>query len=190
MLHPKVDNAPIPSNRIGSPPPPQPSHQSLLISLVLFHSGQRLTATAIRQDRAERSIAMHWDHSMVRPIFRGHWKPLKAMMKRHKKPFLQACVSLQVEFTQFSLHSILQTKSCVTIQGRITAPVAMQKKVNSHNSSQLTQRISSNVSTQKEYVIIWEFFQNVSLPPLFGILTIFNVLFCSSWKFWGDFKVL
>ena len=113
------------------------------------------------------------------------------MMKRHKKPFVQACVSLQVEFTQFSLHSILQTKSCVTIQGRITAPVSMQKKVNSHNSTQLMQLIASKVSTQKEYVIIWEFLQNVGPPPpLFGILTIFNVLFCSSWKFCGDFKVL
>ena len=28
----------------------------LLVFLVLFHSGQRLTATAIRQDRAARSI--------------------------------------------------------------------------------------------------------------------------------------
>ena len=38
----------------------------------------------------------------------------------------------------------------------------MQKKVNSHNSTQLMQLIASKVSTQKEYVIIWEFFQNVA----------------------------
>ena len=47
-------------------------------------------------------------------------------------PFMQACDSLQVEFTHFLLHWIFQTKNCVTIvqlQGRITASVSMQMKV-------------------------------------------------------------
>ena len=69
----------------------------------------------------------------------------------------------------------------------ITAPVAMQKKANSHNSTQLMQRIASKVSTQKEYVIILEAFQNVGPPPPFlefwPFLTYYFVQV-------GDFKVL
>ena len=64
-------------------------------------------------------------------------------------PFMQACVSLQVEFTHFLLHWIFQTKKlcyhrsaprqdhCFSINAN---------ESNSHNSTQLMQLIATNLS--------------------------------------------
>ena len=138
----------------------------LLVLLVPFHSAQRHTATAIQQDRAERSIETiplfdqlflatedHWkqgwndpktiDVNGQRPkniqwwwfpqkhwnlqwSLQNHWyfqcspQTMKSCYLPYRFwcngptdntlfPFMQACVSLQVEFTHFLLHWIFQT---------------------------------------------------------------------------------
>ena len=161
----------------------------LLVLLVPFHSAQRHTATAIQQDRAERSIETiplfdqlflatenHWKQgwndpktidvngqrpkniqwwwfpqktlkftmvfakSLIFPMFSANYNIMYSAVsflyngptENTFFPFMQACDSLQVEFTHFLLHWIFQTKNCVTIvqlQGRITASVSMQMKV-------------------------------------------------------------
>ena len=55
----------------------------LLVFLVLFHSGQRLTATAIRQDRAARSIqTLPWFDPFFVAI-ENHWKQWWNDTKNH-----------------------------------------------------------------------------------------------------------